>query len=160
MQSNNELASDELMDVGTGGYVDVDKPTPITSFSAEAKNATNGLETTYYLTWSTVLRTLKNDRFYVEFPPETELIPTSSKSGSGGSSTAQALACTGLNGFASTGLQCEKDPAKPYRLIIRFAAAPLYPTGLFRMSVSKVRNPPSTRRSSQFVDIYHATSAE
>lgn len=76
--------------MGTGGYVDVDKPTPITSFSAEAKNATNGLETTYYLTWSTVLRTLKNDRFYVEFPPETELIPVSSKltSGLGGSSKA------------------------------------------------------------------------
>jgi hypothetical protein len=58
LSSAGELALDEQMDVGTGGYVDVKYATPITSFSAEAKNATNGVETTYYLTWSTVLRTL------------------------------------------------------------------------------------------------------
>ena len=58
LASDGELALDELMDVGIGGHVDVDKPTPITAFSAEAKNATNGVETTYYLTWSTVLRSL------------------------------------------------------------------------------------------------------
>merc|ERR1719345_260191 len=39
-----DLAADELMDVGVGGYVDVDKPTPISAFSAEAQNATNGVE--------------------------------------------------------------------------------------------------------------------
>ena len=99
LQSGADLALNEQMDVGTGGYVDVDKPTPITSFSAEAKNATNGMETTYYLTWSTVLRSLKNDRFYVEFPPETELVPTTPKKGQGND-----LSCTGLNGFASNGL--------------------------------------------------------
>lgn len=97
LSSGEDLALDEQMDVGTGGYVDVDKPTPITSFSAEAKNATNGMETTYYLTWSTVLRTLYNDRFYVVFPPETELIPTKGL---------HTLTCTGLNGFTSTGLFC------------------------------------------------------
>jgi hypothetical protein len=58
LASSGDLAMDELMDVGKGGHVDVEKPTPIAAFSAEAKNATNGVATTYYLTWSTVLRSL------------------------------------------------------------------------------------------------------
>lgn len=103
------------MDLGKGGYVDVETPTPISAFSAEAKNATNGVETTYYLTWSTVLRTLQHDRFYVVFPPETELVPTKG----------DALTCTGLNGFSKQGLRCERDPATPAKLIIRFHEAPL-----------------------------------
>lgn len=103
--STGKLSADEQVDVGKGGHVDVDKPTPISAFSAEAVNATNGVEATYYLTWSTVLRTLQHDRFYVEFPPETELIPTKG----------DALACTGLNGFAQhTGaVTCERAYA-PY----------------------------------------------
>jgi len=95
------LSADWQVDVGKGGYVDVDKPTPISAFSAEAVNATNGVEATYYLTWSTVLRTLQHDRFYVVFPPEAELIPT----------TGNALACTGLNGFVQHpgAVTCERD---------------------------------------------------
>jgi hypothetical protein len=90
------MEAEDQMDLGEGGYVDVDKPTPITSFSAEAKNAMNGVATTYYLTWSTVLRTLQNDRFYVAFPPEAELIPAS---GAG-----DDLVCVGINGFSANGL--------------------------------------------------------
>jgi hypothetical protein len=91
-----DVSAEDQMDLGEGGHVDVDKPTPITSFSAEAKNAMNGVATTYYLTWSTVLRTLKGDKFFVAFPPETELIPA------GGAG--DDLACVGINGFSANGL--------------------------------------------------------
>jgi hypothetical protein len=88
----------------------------------------------------------------VEFPPETELIPTT-KSG-------HDLICLGLNGFPKHGLQCQRDPNSKNTLIIRLKGEPEYATGLYRVSVAKVRNPPSTKRTVEFVQIYHTTAAK
>lgn len=96
--------ANNLIDQGKGGYVDVTVITPMSSFGVDALNQTNGVPTKYFLSWFSNVKTVRRDKFFIEFARETVLtLPADSIKGS------IALKCHGVNGFAPDGLTCEME---------------------------------------------------
>ena len=86
-----------IIDKGLGGYLDIPLVSPMKSFAAEQKNTTNGVETKYYFMWETTITTAATDIIYITLPNELTLAPTSGK----------YLACNGMSGITS--LTCEAN---------------------------------------------------
>ena len=57
----NAKYADHIIDKTTGGAIDINKISPLRTFSAVGKNSTNGAETTYLLSWFTDIQTNNED---------------------------------------------------------------------------------------------------
>ena len=130
-----------LVDQGTGGYIDIDNVSPIESFGAEAFNTTNGAPSKYFLSWFSNIETKDGDRIVINFPVETELVPTNGNS----------LTCQGLNGINS--VKCNAFDSILEVILEDVTQS----TGLYKISAENVRNPPSLRGSSKFRYFYQTT---
>jgi hypothetical protein len=93
--------ADHLIDEGTGGYINIDIVSPVTSFNAEAFDTTNGVTTKYYFSWFSDIPTRNGDFIYIAMPAELTMKPT------GG----DTLLCKGANGLGtgSTAVTCRKQ---------------------------------------------------
>ena len=87
------------IDYSQGGNVDIDKVSPLLSFSAMAKDPTNGLETTYIFSWFTDVRTERGDKVHIVLPPEVR-IPFAIKN------SVKSLVCQGKTGLEEDGVSC------------------------------------------------------
>jgi hypothetical protein len=84
--------------------VDVTVVTPMSSFGVDALNQTNGVPTKYFVSWFSNVKTVRRDKFFIEFARETVLtLPPGAVKGSIG------LTFLGVNGFHADGLTCEME---------------------------------------------------
>jgi hypothetical protein len=67
------------------------------SFSSEALNTTNGVETKYFFSWFSDIPAKDGDLIYIAIPIEMTMIPSSGNN----------MVCAPLNGIAS--LRCTKE---------------------------------------------------
>ena len=137
-----------IIDYGQGGIININETSKIQSFSAESFNTSNGAETRYFISWFNSIETLPGDIVILEFPIETMLV-TIDEPGSPG------IKCLGLNGV--TKVACEPDDGNHHTLKITLQDL-TQKTGLFKIQVENLRNPPSLRGSSKFNSIRHVTS--
>jgi len=97
--------ANNLIDAGKGGHVDVTVVTPMSSFGVDALNQTNGVATKYFVSWFSNVKTVRTDKFFVEFARETVLtVPPGAKV-----SNPPTLTCLGVNGFEKYGLTCQME---------------------------------------------------
>ena len=137
---------DNIIDVGKGAAVDITEISQIDSFSIEAYNTTNGVSDKYFITWNTNVQTINGDIMIVTFPEQTEFSPTKSKT---------VFGCEGKNGI--TKVSCFYDKNKPKELKISLDSI-TQETGLYKVQVENITNPPSLYKSDVFGWIYQTTS--
>ena len=92
---------------------------------------------------------MNNDILIIEFPIESKLV-TIDEPGSTG------IKCEGLNGVTQNGVGCVLSDGSQNILEIHLKEL-TQKTGLYKLSVENIRNPPSLRGSSKFRSIRHVT---
>jgi len=142
-----------------------------------ARDTTNGAESIYIFSWFTDIQTDKGDQLNIVLPDEVK-IPFAIKEGLPG----YGFKCEGKTGLAKNGVDCKYKKVK--KVDDHFAVCSdtnkcvdgddtkdaviismneiLYEsgTGLFKVQVDSLINPPSLRGSGPFYAIYQTTSAE
>jgi len=122
---------------------------PLTSFSAIGKNTTNGDQTTYLMSWFTDILTKSDDKIHLILPDEVK-IPHAIKQGF------TAFICVGRTGFEENGVSCEykresiEDGGEEKDALVISLLSVSYKTGLFKVAVDHLINPPSLRGSNPF----------
>ena len=64
---------DHIIDETKGGAININKVSPLRTFSAVGKNTTNGADTTYLLSWFTDIQTNNDDKIHIVLPPEVRI---------------------------------------------------------------------------------------
>jgi len=92
---------------------------------------------------------MNGDILIIEFPTESMLV-TIDEPGSTG------IKCEGLNGVTTNGIICLPSDGNHHILEVHLKEL-TQKTGLFKIQVENIRNPPSLRGSSKFTSIRHVT---
>lgn len=135
-----------IIDSGEGAGIDIDTLSPIETFSFEGFDTTNGVATTYFITWFTEIDTMNDDYIEVNLAAELKL---NSKNAAN-----DEIICDGLNGISK--VYCEKDDKNDHLLKI-YLQKVTQSTGLYKISLDTITNAPSLRGSSEFGEIIQKT---
>jgi hypothetical protein len=65
--------NDHIIDRTKGGGTDINRVSPLRTFSAVGKNTTNGADTTYLMSWFTDIQTNAEDKINIVLPPEVRI---------------------------------------------------------------------------------------
>jgi len=149
--------TDNLIDKGLGGTRDITQVAALDAFSVEGFDTTNGVAGKYFVTWYSEIEAKAGDVLVLPFPPETDFVsPTNNFK----------LKCTAVIDSLEklNGVDCEfkrdvKLPNDPvvYKELKMTLRTVLKSTGLYKVQVENVRNPPSLRGSSKLGRIVHRT---
>lgn len=151
------IYTDHVIDETVGGAIDINKVSPLRTFSAVGKNTTNGADTTYLLSWFTDIQTNPEDKIHIVLPPEVRIphrirnLPASAssfdcKGRTGIPESAGSLECGWKEAEDDAGAKL--DPPRDELVISLLKVT--YPTGLYKVELNSLINPPSLRGSTDF----------
>lgn len=183
-QSPTGLPDDatNLIDIGLGGTRSILTVAPLPTFSVEPANTTNGVSGSYFITWYSEIAARDGDVLAVPFPAETAFAPAAGASVLACEPTVGSLrvSCTFKEGVAdaedarvaqvgsATGWKygpehltrdaSYKAAGYTYNLLEMKLTDIETTTGLYKVKVDAVTNPPSRRGSSPFGRVTHKTA--
>jgi hypothetical protein len=141
--------SNNLIDKGKGGYVNINLLQSIAQFSIQPENYTNSAEAGLIVTWYTSIETANEDRLWIKFPENLiEFIPATPNDDG-------ELDCSPFEGSTTMiNIQCKFDGPELEIILLEINE----PTGLFKIRVNNIRGPPSLRVNNPVERIYTSTS--
>lgn len=96
---------DHIIDLTVGGRVDIDKVSRLETFSALAKETTNGATSEYVFSWFTDIETQKGDQLHIVLPDEVT-VPYRIREG------LDDFKCEGKTSLEPDGITCEYHKVK------------------------------------------------
>ena len=159
--TDGQVDDKNLIDYGRGGTRDVTRVAAISTFSVEAFDTTNGVAGAYFITWYTEIETQDKDVLVLPFPAETDFVSPTNNLKLSCTAVIDSLTkvdCAFKRGVKETITDSNGTTIEViYKELSMTLTTVAKSTGLYKVRVENVRNPPSLRGSSKLGRIVHRT---